>query len=77
MSLEPGLEAVLSVVGKAVFVLLVGDSVRESLSEDKARFVRFMPRNDFYVRLAAQLGWHRPGGNALPLPSAGSRERPA
>ncbi|HEU0075659.1 MAG TPA: NAD(+)/NADH kinase [Dehalococcoidia bacterium] len=77
ITLEPGQQAVLSVDGTADFELHEGDSVRVSLSEHKARFLRFKPRNDFYVRMAAQLGWHRPGGNAQPLPSAGSRELPA
>jgi NAD+ kinase len=73
VTLEPGQLAVLSVDGQADFDLHEGDSVQVSLSEHKARFLRFKPRNDFYVRMAAQLGWHRPGGNAQPLPSAGSR----
>ena len=77
ITLEPGQQAVLSVDGTADFELHEGDSVRVSLSEHKARFLRFKPRSDFYVRMAAQLGWHRPGGNAQPLPSAGSRELPA
>jgi NAD+ kinase len=77
ITLEPGQQAVLSVDGTGDVELHEGDSVRVSLSEHKARFLRFKPRNDFYVRMAAQLGWHRPGGNAQPLPSAGSRERPA
>jgi NAD+ kinase len=73
VTLEPGQQAVLSVDGQADFDLHEGDSVQVSLSEHKARFLRFKHRNDFYVRMAAQLGWHRPGGNAQPLPSAGSR----
>ena len=76
VTLEPGQQAVLSVDGQADIELHEGDSVQVSLSNQKARFLRFKPRNDFYVRMAAQLGWHRPGGNAQPLPSAGSR-RPA
>jgi len=75
ITLEPGQQAVLSVDGTADFELKEGDSVQVSLSEQKARFLRFKPRNNFYVRMAAQLGWHRPGGNAQPLPSAGSRPR--
>ncbi len=77
ITLEPGQQAVLSVDGQADFELHEGDSVRVSLSEHKARFLRFNPRNDFYVRMAAQLGWHRPGGNAQPLPAAGSRHQSA
>jgi NAD+ kinase len=77
ITLEPGQRAVLSVDGTADVELHEGDSVRVSLSEHKARFLRFNPRNDFYVRMAAQLGWHRPGGNAQPLPSAGSRHQSA
>ncbi len=75
VTLEPGQQAVLSVDGLGDLELHEGDSVQVSLSDQKARFVRFKPRNDFYVRMAAQLGWHRPGGNAQPLPSAGSMRR--
>ena len=32
------------------------------------RFLRLNPRTDFYVRMAARLGWARPGGTARPLP---------
>lgn len=71
ITLEPDQQAVLSVDGTADYELHEGDSVRVSLSEFKARFLRFKPRNDFYVRMAAQLGWHRPGGNARPLPPVG------
>jgi NAD+ kinase len=71
VTLEPGQQAVLSVDGQADFELHEGDSVRVSLSDYKTRFLRFKPRSDFYVRMAAQLGWHRPGGNAQPLPSLG------
>jgi NAD+ kinase len=73
VTLEPGQQAVLSVDGQADFELHEGDSVKVSLSDYKARFLRFKPRSDFYVRMAAQLGWHRPGGNAQPLPSLGVR----
>lgn len=68
VTLEPHQEAVLSVDGEADFTLREGDSVGVRLSEHRARFLRFKPRTDFYVRMAAQLGWHRPGGNAQPLP---------
>jgi NAD+ kinase len=71
ITLEPDQQAVLSVDGTADFELHEGDSVQVSLSDYKARFLRFKPRSDFYVRMAAQLGWHRPGGNAQPLPSLG------
>jgi NAD+ kinase len=73
ITLEPGQQAILSVDGQDDFELHEGDSVQVGLSEHRARFLRFKPRNDFYVRMAAQLGWHRPGGNARPLPSLGSR----
>jgi NAD kinase len=68
VTLEPGQLAVLSVDGQPDYQLSEGDSVQVSRSEYKARFLRFKPRADFYVRMAAQLGWHRPGGNARPLP---------
>jgi NAD+ kinase len=69
ITLEPEQQAVLSVDGLADFPLLEGDSVSVSASDYRARFLRLKPRTDFYERMAAQLGWHRPGGNALPLPS--------
>jgi NAD+ kinase len=71
VTLEPNQQAVLSVDGQPDYQLHEGDSVQVSLSEHKARFLRFQPRDDFYKRIAAQLGWHRPGGNARPLPYAG------
>jgi NAD+ kinase len=70
VTLEPGQQAVLSVDGVADYQLQEGDSVQVCASEHRARFLRFKPRADFYVRMAAQLGWHRPGGNARPLPPA-------
>ena len=73
ITLEPNQQAVLSVDGQSDHSLQERDSVQVSLSEHKARFLRFKPRSDFYVRMAAQLGWHRPGGNAQPLPSVGAR----
>ena len=73
ITLEPNQQAVLSVDGQSDHSLQERDSVQVSLSEHKARFLRFKPRSDFYVRMAAQLGWHRPGGNAQPLPSVGLR----
>ena len=71
ITLEPNQRAVLSVDGQPDHQLGEGDSVQVSLSEHKARFLRFKPRSDFYLRMAAQLGWHRPGGNAQPLPGVG------
>ncbi len=68
ITLEPGQHAVLSVDGLADLQLHAGDSVQVGASPYRARFLRFKPRTDFYVRMAAQLGWHRPGGNARPLP---------
>jgi NAD+ kinase len=70
VTLEPGQQAVLSVDGISDVHLHEGDSVLVSASEYSARFLRLNPRSDFYIRMAAQLGWHRPGGNALPLPAA-------
>ena len=68
ITLEPRQEAVLSLDGEADLTLHEGDSVLVGSSEHRARFLRLKPRTDFYVRMAAQLGWHRPGGNAAPLP---------
>ncbi len=68
ITLEPGQQAVLSVDGDSDFELHEGDVVHVGTSEHRARFLRLKPRTDFYVRMAAQLGWHRPGGNARPLP---------
>jgi NAD+ kinase len=72
VTLEPGQQAVLSMDGTADYDLQERDSVLLSAAEHKARFLRFKPRTEFYVRMAAQLGWHRPGGNAGPLPPAAS-----
>lgn len=71
ITLEPGQHAVLSVDGVSDVQLHAGDSVQVGASGHRARFLRFKPRTDFYVRMAAQLGWHRPGGNARPLPPSG------
>jgi NAD+ kinase len=68
ITLEPNQQAVLSVDGQPDFELHERDSVQVTTSEQRVRFLRFKPRTDFYVRMAAQLGWHRPGGNARPLP---------
>jgi NAD+ kinase len=70
ITLEPEQQAVLSVDGLADVQLREGDSVHVKAGTHRARFLRFKPRTDFYVRMAAQLGWHRPGGNAKPLPPA-------
>ena len=70
VTLEPNQHAVLSIDGTADYELHEGDSVLLHASHHKARFLRFKPRTEFYVRMAAQLGWHRPGGNARPLPPA-------
>jgi NAD+ kinase len=72
ITLEPRQAAVLSIDGEADFALHENDSVAVSTSEHRARFLRLKPPADFYVRMAAQLGWHRPGGNALPLPPVGA-----
>jgi NAD+ kinase len=69
ITLEPRQQAVLSVDGESDLELTEGDSVLVSASEHTARFLRLQPRSDFYLRMAAQLGWHRPGGNARPLPA--------
>ena len=70
ITLEPAQQAVLSIDGEGDFQLQEGDSVVVSASEYHARFLRLKPATDFYVRMAGQLGWHRPGGNARPLPPA-------
>lgn len=68
ITLEQRQQAVLSVDGLADVQLNEGDSVDVRASEYRARFLRLKPRSDFYQRMANQLGWHRPGGNASPLP---------
>ncbi len=76
ITLEPDQQAVLSVDGLADVALREGDSVDVQASQFKARFLRLGPPTDFYLRMANQLGWHRPGGNAVPLPpSAAALER--
>ena len=64
ITLEPSQQAVLSVDGDADFAAARGRLGQVTRSEHQARFLRLKPRTDFYVRMAAQLGWHRPGGNA-------------
>lgn len=71
VALEPRQHAVLSVDGEADFELHEGDSVLVSASAHHARFLRLKPPGDFYVRMAAQLGWHRPAG-AESLPRRGA-----
>lgn len=68
ITLEPRQEAVLSVDGERDLDLHEGDSVYARTSEHHARFLRFHNRTDFYLKMAARLGWHRPGGAAQPLP---------
>jgi NAD+ kinase len=67
ITLEPRQLAVLSVDGESDFTLREGDSVVVRASPHQARFLRFHPHSDFYLRMAARLGWHRPGGSASPL----------
>jgi NAD+ kinase len=69
VTLEPRQSAVLTVDGEADVQLDEGDSVLVTASEHRARFLRLQPHTDFYQRMAAQLGWHRPGGKAQPLPA--------
>lgn len=71
ITLEPGQHAVLSLDGQLDIDLNEGDAITVSASEHRARFLRLKERSDFYARMAAQLGWHRPGGNARPLPHSG------
>jgi len=68
VTLEERQQAVLSVDGEADLDLREGDSVFVKPSQHRAHFLRFHPRTYFYNRMAAQLGWHRPGGSAQPLP---------
>lgn len=76
ITLEPGQQAVLSVDGLGDVQLNEGDAVDVQASQYRARFLRLKPPTDFYLRMANQLGWHRPGGNAVPLPpSPASLER--
>lgn len=73
ITLEPGQHAVLSVDGLADVEVNEGESVDVKASQFKARFLRLKPPTDFYLRMASQLGWHRPGGNAVPLPPSRPR----
>jgi NAD+ kinase len=73
ITLEPRQRAALSIDGEADVQLEEGDSVLVGTIEHCARFLRLNPQTDFYVRMAAQLGWHRPGGNAMPLPRSDVR----
>jgi NAD+ kinase len=69
ITLEPRQEAVLSIDGESDLNLHEGDSVYVRTSEHHARFLRLHARTDFYTRMAARLGWHRPAGKAMPLPA--------
>jgi NAD+ kinase len=77
VTLEQRQQAVLSVDGVSDVQLDEGDSVVIGCSDYRARFLRFSSSTDFYIRMAAQLGWHRPGGNAQPLPVAGNTQQAA
>jgi NAD+ kinase len=68
ITLEPRQQAVLSVDGEADLEMHERESVVVTCSEHTSRLVRLHPRTDFYMRMATRLGWHRPGGNAQPLP---------
>jgi NAD+ kinase len=69
LTLEPAQQAVLSVDGESDLQLHENDTVVARISEHHARFLRFRDRSDFYLRMAARLGWHRPAGKAEPLPA--------
>jgi NAD+ kinase len=71
LTLEPRQQAVLSVDGESDLELHEHDTVVAKISPYHARFLRFHPRTDFYLRMAARLGWHRPAGKAEPLPRRG------
>lgn len=78
ITLEPRQQAVLSVDGESDLELHEHDSVTARISPYHARFLRFHDRTDFYLRMAARLGWHRPAGKAEPLPAtAASNQQPA
>ncbi|HXH21133.1 MAG TPA: NAD(+)/NADH kinase [Dehalococcoidia bacterium] len=68
VTLEPRQQAVLSVDGESDLELHEHDTVVARISPYHARFLRFHDRTDFYLRMAARLGWHRPAGKAEPLP---------
>lgn len=68
ITLEPRQQAVLSIDGASDLDLQENDAVTVTTSDHRARFLRLKPPSDFYLRMASQLGWHRPGGNAMPLP---------
>jgi NAD kinase len=70
--LEQRQVGVISVDGQSDYDLAAGDSVLVSASEHQARFLRLHDGGYFYVRMASQLGWQRPGGNAKPLPAVGA-----
>ncbi len=70
ITLEPGQQAVLSIDGEGDLALQEHNTVIAKISPYHARFLRFRPRTDFYLRMSARLGWARPAGNAGPLPAA-------
>ena len=73
ITLEPGQQAVLSVDGEARRRSCTkATRCTVSASEHRARFLRLKPRTDFYVRMAAQLGWHRPGRQRAAAAAGGS-----
>jgi NAD+ kinase len=72
ITLEARQQGALTGDGQTDVELGAGDSVVISSSPHKTRFLRLYNRTDFYVRMAARLGWHRPAGNAAPLPEAGA-----
>jgi len=74
ITLEPRQQAVLSVDGENDLQLREHDTVVAQVSAHHARFLRFHGRTDFYLRVAARLGWHRPAGKAEPLPAARAGE---
>jgi len=74
ITLEPGQQAVLSADGESDLELHEHDSVVARISPYHARFLRFHNRTDFYLRVAARLGWHRPAGKAEPLPATSNQQ---
>jgi NAD+ kinase len=70
ITLEPGQQAFLSIDGENDLALHEHDTVAARISRHHVRFLRFHGRTDFYLRMAARLGWHRPAGNAVPLPAS-------
>jgi NAD+ kinase len=75
ITLEPRQQAVLSVDGENDLELHEHNTVLAKISQYHARFLRFRSRTDFYLRMAARMGWHRPAGKAEPLPARGEAGR--